>query len=118
MFNRGADWKEPISSPVVQVVKIGGSVLKGHPDYLRAAEFVRRRIASSASSRMVIVVSARWGETDELLRMAQQFTPSPDRRTLDLLWSCGEVRSVALLALCLQRLGIPAAGLNAHETGL
>lgn len=117
MFNTGADRKEPIAVPAVQVVKIGGSVLKRHADYLRAAEFVRRR-AAQASCRLVVVVSARRGETDELLRLAEQLTPSPDRRTLDLLWSCGEMRSVALLALCLQRLGIPALGLNAHETGL
>lgn len=118
MFNAGADWKEPIQQAAVQVVKIGGSVLKGRQDYIRSAEFLHGRLASKPSSRLVVVVSARWGETDELLQAALRLSPSPDRRTLDLLWACGELRSVALLALCLQRLGIPALGLNAHETGL
>jgi aspartate kinase len=37
---------------------------------------------------------------------------------LDLLWSTGELRSVALLALHLQRLGIAAVPFNVHQTGL
>lgn len=118
MFNSGADGKEPIREAAVQVVKIGGSVLKSRQDYLRSAEFLQGRLASRQSSKLVVVVSARWGETDELLQAARQISPDPDRRTLDLLWSCGELRSVALLAFCLQRLGIPALGLNVHETGL
>jgi aspartate kinase len=39
-------------------------------------------------------------------------------RTLDLLWSTGEVRSVALLSLHLQAVGVSCVGLNVHETGL
>jgi aspartate kinase len=37
---------------------------------------------------------------------------------MDLLWSTGEIRSVALLTLYLQKLEVLAAGLNIHETGL
>ena len=37
---------------------------------------------------------------------------------LDLLWSTGELRSVALLALRLQALGVLATGVNVHQTGL
>jgi aspartate kinase len=42
----------------------------------------------------------------------------PDPRTLDLLWSTGEIRSAALLALSLQALGVRAAAANVHQTGL
>ena len=35
-----------------------------------------------------------------------------------MLWSTGEMRSVALLTLHLENFGVPVAGLNAHETGL
>src|SRR5262249_33001842 len=38
--------------------------------------------------------------------------------TLDLLWSTGELRSVAILALHLQKIGVSAAPFNVHQTGL
>ena len=42
----------------------------------------------------------------------------PDPATLDLLWSTGEIRSAALLALSLQAAGVRAAAANVHQTGL
>jgi aspartate kinase len=43
---------------------------------------------------------------------------APGVRALALLWSTGELRSVALLALHLEAMGVPSVGLNVHETGL
>jgi aspartate kinase len=77
-----------------------------------------------ASERLVAVVSAQNGSTDALERKARRAASPPARagkpsgRALDLLWSIGEIRSVALLTLHLEALGISAAGLNVHETGL
>lgn len=64
------------------------------------------------------MVSAQKGLTDELERLAHGIKESPNPRTLDLLWSTGEMRSVALLTLHLEELGVPAVGLNVHERGL
>ncbi|MGE5837007.1 MAG: hypothetical protein ACM4AI_21210 [Acidobacteriota bacterium] len=99
------------------VVKIGGSVLPGLAAYQRASSFLRDLAAESAA-RVVAVVSAELGHTDALFREAQHFGAVPRDAALDLLWSTGELRSVALLTLALEADGVHATGLNVHETGL
>ena len=54
---------------------------------------------------VVVVVSAMAGETDRLLRLAQQVTSTPDERELDVLVSTGEQVSIALLAMALKAMG-------------
>lgn len=112
----GADPDHP--SFEAAVVKLGGSVLRNRNDYLGAAGFLDKRLRCCPARRLAVVVSAQYGRTDGLQRLAQELIPRPERRTLDLLWSCGELHSVALMTLCLQRLGVPARGLNVHESGL
>ena len=58
--------------------------------------------------QVVVVVSAMAGETDKLLRLAQQVTPNPDERELDVLVSTGEQVSIALLAMTLKSMGYDA----------
>ena len=102
----------------IAVVKIGGSILRNGPAYRRAASFLRNRYHAAPDERLIVVVSAQGGTTDALERTAKQIIPSPRAATLDLLWSTGELRSVALLTLHLQALGVRATGLNIHEAGL
>jgi len=102
----------------IVVIKLGGSVLVDDESYRQAARFLVRRMHKCSEERFVVVVSARKGLTDELERLARGITSYPNPRTLDLLWSTGEMRSVALLTLHLEELGIAAVGLNVHETGL
>ena len=100
----------------VTVLKIGGSVLTGLDGYATAAHWLHNRIAAE-SGRFVVVVSAEFGHTDALYREAQSLgEPSGD--LLDLLWSTGETRSVALLALKLRDLRVSATGIGVHEIGL
>lgn len=103
--------------PVV-VVKLGGSILKGPISYRRAARFVGQRLAANPAENIVVVVSAQNGETDDLLQEAQAITSEPDGAALDLLWSTGELRSAARLALHLQAAGIQCAALDVRRTGL
>ena len=77
-----------------------------------------RRLHKSSGEFFVVVVSARKGLTDELERLARGITGDPSPRSLDLLWSTGEMHSVALLTLHLEESGVAAVGLNIHETGL
>ena len=91
-------------------------MLTGPSGYRRAADFVKR--LASTGERLVIVVSAEKGHTDALLDEARRFAAEPEQASLDLLWSTGELRSVALLTLSLRAAGVAAAGFNAHETGL
>lgn len=100
------------------MVKIGGSILVDRGAYHRAAEYVRRQLRRWPEERLLLVVSAENGLTDSLLAQAREIVPEPDAVALDLLWSTGELRSVALLAMHLHRCGVPAAALNVHETGL
>lgn len=107
-----------LGSAPIAVVKVGGSVLTGAEAFHRTAVFLRNRHRASSEERLVVVVSAQEGATDDLERTAKSITPKPNEAALDLLWSTGELRSVALLALHLQSLGIHAAALNVHEAGL
>ena len=68
---------------------------------------VARRVAKwhDAGYQIVVVPSAMSGETNRLLGLAKEITPSPDPRELDMLASTGEQASVALLAIALQSIG-------------
>jgi aspartate kinase len=65
---------------------------------------VARRILNTKNQghELVVVVSAMAGETDKLIRLAQQVSPVPDERELDVLVSTGEQVSIALLAMALK----------------
>jgi aspartate kinase len=104
-------------SPIV-VIKIGGSVLVDLAAYHQAARFIATRREDEPHLKLVVVVSAQNGDTDALLAMACALTEDPDREMVDLLWSTGELRSVALLTLALQSCGVRATGANVHATGL
>ena len=64
--------------------------------------------AKNQGHEVVVVVSAMAGETDRLIRLAQQMTPNPDERELDVLVSTGEQVSIALLAITLKSMGCDA----------
>ena len=100
------------------VIKIGGSILTNVRAYGRAAAFVRNRHLASPLEKLVVVVSAEEGLTNEYEKTAKKIHHEPDPAALDILWSTGELRSVALLTLHLQALGVRAAALNIHEAGL
>ncbi|MBN2448434.1 MAG: hypothetical protein JXO22_17030 [Phycisphaerae bacterium] len=106
------------NNAALAVIKIGGSILVDKAAYARVAESIQQRLDAAPHERLVIVVSAEFGTTDRLEKLARDICPQPDRATMDLLWSTGELRSVALLTLHLQGLGIAAAGLNVHQCGL
>lgn len=101
----------------VAVLKLGGSVLTDLPAYRTAARFLRDEIIRTRE-QIVAIVSAEDGHTDRLQFEAAAVAVEPDADALDLLWSTGELRSVALLTLALRAEGVTAAGFNVHETGL
>lgn len=100
------------------VIKLGGSVLVDVKAYRQAARFIVRRLHRCSEERFLVVVSAQNGLTNELEKLAREITGYPNPRTLDLLWSTGELRSVALLTLHLEEMGVRVVGLNIHEMGL
>jgi aspartate kinase len=102
----------------IVVMKFGGSVLADDESYFRAARFVVRRLHECSAERFLVVVSAQKGVTDDLERLAREIASCPGQRTLDLLWATGELRSVALLTLHLEEMGVTTVGFNIHEAGL
>jgi len=106
------------ASTPVSVIKIGGSVLADRAAYRRAAGFIAHRLTQHPGERVLVVVSAQHGATDALERLARDISPRPDASALDLLWSTGELQSVAILVLCLHELGVTATAVNVHQTGL
>src|SRR4029079_12656919 len=103
---------------MLSVLKIGGSVLQDDACYAAVARYLAGRVAEHPDERLVVIVSARYGVTDELLDAARRAAGDPDPVALDLLWSTGEVASVATLALYLQREQVRAVPFNVHQTGL
>ena len=103
---------------MLSVLKLGGSVLRDDRSYAASARFLQQRLALAPQERLVVIVSAQYGTTDALHAEAQIIADDPCQLALDLLWSTGELRSVALLALHLQRIGVSAVPFNVHQTGL
>ncbi len=67
---------------------------------------------------LVIVLSAMCGETDRLLQLAHEITPSPDERELDMLLSTGERVAIALLAMELRGRGLDARSFTGRQVGI
>jgi len=78
---------------------------------------VAQRVAAThdAGHQVAVVVSAMSGETNRLLGLAKQVSPSPDQRECDVLVSTGEQVTVALLAMVLKDMGYPAFSLLGHQ---
>lgn len=67
---------------------------------------------------VVVVVSAMGSTTDELLERAREITASPSRRELDMLLTCGERASMALLSMAIHELGHNAISLTGSQSGI
>lgn len=104
-----------MAAPIV-VHKYGGSSV-ADVDKIRA---VARRVikAREQGLRVVVVVSAMGKTTDDLLTRAKAITPTPSRRELDMLLSCGERVSMALLSMAIHALGHEAISLTGSQAGI
>ena len=88
------------------VQKYGGTSV-GSPERIRAvAERVKAWRAQGHD--LVVVVSAMSGETNRLLALAKELAAEPDPRELDQMVSTGEQVTIALLAIALHEIGVPA----------
>ena len=67
---------------------------------------------------VVVVLSAMGKYTDELITMAKDVNEKPPKREMDMLFTIGEQMSVALMAMALDKLGIPAVSLNAFQVSM
>lgn len=67
---------------------------------------------------VVVVLSAMGKYTDELIDMAKDINPNPPKREMDMLYTIGEQMSVALMAMAMNQLGVPAVSLNAFQVSM
>src|SRR5881398_2767504 len=98
------------------VQKYGGTSVGSVERIHRVAEQVAD--ARRAGHDLVVVLSAMIGETDRLMRLAHDVTPSPDEREMDMLLSTGERVTIALLAMDLRGRGINARSYTGRQVGI
>lgn len=98
------------------VAKFGGSSVADAASVLRVAKRVVD--AKNAGNEVVVVVSAMGDTTDELLELAQQVSPNPPGRELDMLLTAGERISMAVLAMAISDLGVEARSYTGSQAGL
>ncbi|MDO5574727.1 MAG: aspartate kinase [bacterium] len=67
---------------------------------------------------VVIVLSAMGKQTDVLIDLAKDISDNPSKREMDMLLTTGEQTSVALMAMALNALGVPAVSLNAFQVAM
>jgi aspartate kinase len=98
------------------VQKYGGTSV-GDADRIRAVadRIVRYR---EQGNDVVAVVSAMGHTTDELLALAEQVTPVPEPRELDMLLTAGERIAMALLAIAINARGCRAASYTGSQAGI
>src|SRR6188472_2795302 len=98
------------------VQKFGGTSV-GNPDRIKN---VAARVAKyhAKGDKVVVVVSAMSGVTDNLIKLAKEIMPLPSEREMDMLLATGEQTTIALLAIALHSIGIPAVSLTGAQAGI
>ena len=98
------------------VQKYGGTSV-GDADRIKN---VARRVAESrkGGDQIVVVVSAMSGVTDGLIKLAKDIMPIPPEREMDVLLSTGEQTTIALTAMALLAMGVPAVSLTGAQAGI
>ena len=98
------------------VQKYGGTSV-ANPERIRN---VAKRIIETQREdcRVVAIISAMAGVTDELIKLAHEMSPEPDKRELDVLLATGENAASALTAMAVNALGARAVSLTGAEAGI
>jgi aspartate kinase len=105
-----------VSSTGIVVQKYGGSSV-ADADKIK---LVAKRIArtKAAGKKVVVVVSAMGKTTNQLLDKAKSISPSPSRRELDMLLTCGEREAMALLSMACSEEGLEAISFTGSQAGI
>jgi len=98
------------------VQKYGGTSV-GNTDRIKN---VAARVAKyhAQGDQVVVVVSAMSGVTDGLIKLAKDIAPLPSEREMDMLLATGEQQTIALTAIALHALKIPAVSLTGAQAGI
>ena len=98
------------------VQKYGGTSV-GSPERIRN---VARKILETQRQgcKVVAVISAMAGVTDNLIKLARDTAPQPEEREMDVLLATGEQAAIALTAMAINALGGRAISLTGAEAGI
>jgi aspartate kinase len=98
------------------VQKYGGTSV-GNTDRIKN---VARRVAEyrKRGDQVVVVVSAMSGVTDNLLKLARDIMPLPSEREMDVLLATGEQTTIALTAIALHSIDVPAVSMTGAQAGI
>src|SRR5947207_11843630 len=100
----------------IVVQKYGGSSVADVAKLKTVADRVMR--TKAAGLDVAVVVSAMGDTTADLLGLAKQVSPNPDRRELDMLLTAGERISMALLSMAIRHLGGDAISFTGSQSGI
>ncbi len=98
------------------VQKYGGTSVANVERIKAVAERVAKTIEEGNS--VIVVVSAMSGETDKLIGLAHQISPSPAEREMDMLLSSGERVTSALTAMAIEAMGHKARAFTGRQAGI
>src|ERR1700755_425935 len=100
----------------IVVQKYGGSSVADADKIKLVAKRIARTRA--AGKKVVVVVSAMGKTTNQLLDKAKSVSPSPSRRELDMLLTCGEREAMALLSMACSEEGLEAISFTGSQAGI
>jgi aspartate kinase len=98
------------------VQKYGGTSV-GSTDRIKNVA-ARVAKAHAKGDRVIVVVSAMSGVTDNLIKLAREIMPLPTEREMDVLLATGEQTTIALTAMALHSVGVPAVSLTGAQAGI
>ena len=99
----------------MKVLKFGGSSVATVEKIQNIANYLKKR---TEKEKLVVVVSAMGKTTNALIAMANEASKNPNQRELDRLLSTGEQQTIALLAMALWDIDVPAISLTADQVGI
>ena len=98
------------------VKKFGGSSVADKERIYSVAKRIEEDYKDG--NEIVVVLSAMGKQTDILIQMAKDINPNAPKREMDMLLTTGEQVSVALMAMALDAIGVPAVSLNAYQVAM
>ncbi len=98
------------------VQKFGGSSVANSERIKQAAKIAVD--AAKQGDEIIVVVSAMGDTTDQIIALAKQFSNVPNIRELDMLLATGEQQAIAVFAMAVQELGMPARSFTGTQAGI
>ncbi|MEL4105576.1 aspartate kinase [Oscillospiraceae bacterium WX1] len=98
------------------VQKFGGSSVADAERIRRVAGIIADTFVDN--NDVVVVLSAQGDTTDDLIEKAAEINSHPSKREMDMLLATGEQISIALMAMALEKMGLPVVSLTGWQIGM